>query len=166
MRTINLIVIHCTASRCTSTLTPAQLTAEHRRRGFRECGYHYYITRDGIVHPMRDLAHVGAHALGFNANSIGIAYEGGLDADGSPADTRTAEQRQSLRALIRQLLETFPRSFICGHRELSPDLNGNGIIEPQEFIKMCPCFDASAECADLMASDVMRGKLPQPTTRQ
>lgn len=30
---------------------------------------------------------------------------------------------------------------VCGHRDLSLDLNGNGEIEPEEWIKACPCFD-------------------------
>ena len=64
-RTINLIVIHCTASRCTSTLTPETLDAEHRRRGFNGCGYHFYITRDGQVHAMREINLTGAHAKGY-----------------------------------------------------------------------------------------------------
>ncbi|MDY5354364.1 MAG: N-acetylmuramoyl-L-alanine amidase, partial [Bacteroides pyogenes] len=28
-------------------------------------------------------------------------------------------------------------------RDLSPDLDGNGEIEPEEWIKACPCFDAA-----------------------
>lgn len=148
-RTINLIVIHCTASRCTSTLTPEALDAEHRRRGFNSCGYHFYITRGGQVHVMRDIALTGAHAKGYNSHSIGIAYEGGLDANGQPADTRTPEQKQVLIALLRQLRNTYPAARICGHRDLSPDLNGNGVIEPQEYIKMCPCFNAEKEYAAL-----------------
>lgn len=148
-RTINLIVIHCTASRCTSTLTPEALDAEHRRRGFNGCGYHFYITRGGQVHVMRDIALTGAHAKGYNSHSIGIAYEGGLDANAQPADTRTPEQKQTLIALLRQLRNTYPAARICGHRDLSPDLNGNGVIEPQEYIKMCPCFNAANEYAAL-----------------
>lgn len=163
MRPINLIVIHCSASHCTSTLTPDQLTAEHRARGFAECGYHYYIATNGTLHTMRDVGKVGAHALGFNANSIGIAYEGGLTDDGSANDTRTPEQCQTLRELLRTLMATYPRAFICGHRELSPDLNFNGTIEPCEFIKMCPCFDASIEYADLMADAIRSNGLPKRT---
>ena len=34
---------------------------------------------------------------------------------------------------------------MCGHRDLSPDLNGNGEIEPEEWIKQCPCFDVAKE---------------------
>ena len=71
-RNITLIVVHCTASKCTSNLTPEALDALHKRQGFTECGYHYYITKDGTIHHMRDITHVGAHAKGYNTPSIGI----------------------------------------------------------------------------------------------
>lgn len=156
IRSINLIVVHCTASRCDCRLTTDDLEREHRRRGFLGCGYHFYIIREGIIFQMRPLDRVGAHARGFNARSIGIAYEGGLLPDGTAADTRTADQRESLRFLIRQLLLLYPRSTVCGHRDLSPDLNGNGVIEPQEWIKQCPCFDAAQEYAPLCAEAFRR----------
>lgn len=156
IRSINLIVLHCTASRCNRPLTPAQLEAEHRRRGFAGCGYHFYITTDGRIHPMRPLDRIGAHARGFNARSIGIAYEGGLTPAGSAADTRTEAQRCALRFLIRQLLVLYPDATVCGHRDLSPDLNGNGIIEPREWIKQCPCFDATREYAPLSLEALRR----------
>ena len=84
---------------------------------------------------------IGAHAKGFNASSIGICYEGGLDCRGRPADTRTPEQRAALRLLVHQLEQRFPGCRVCGHRDLSPDLNGDGEIEPEEWIKACPCFE-------------------------
>jgi hypothetical protein len=34
-----------------------------------------------------------------------------------------------------------PTSKWCGHRHLSPDKSGNGIIEPFELIKAFPCLD-------------------------
>ena len=86
----------------------------------------------------------GAHVRGYNAHSLGICYEGGLDAHGHPADTRTDFQKHSLRVLVMLLLRDYPGSRLCGHRDLSPDLNGNGEIEPEEWIKECPCFDAAA----------------------
>lgn len=156
IRSINLIVVHCTASRCDRRLTPEDLDREHRQRGFQGCGYHFYITREGVIFPMRPLDHAGAHVRGFNARSIGIAYEGGLQPDGSAADTRTDDQRASLRFLIRQLLILYPRSTVCGHRDLSPDLDGNGVIEPREWIKQCPCFDAAREYAPLCAEAFRR----------
>ena len=88
---------------------------------------------------------VGAHAKGFNRESIGICYEGGLDCKGHPKDTRTEWQKHSMRVLILTLLKDYPGCRICGHRDLSPDLNGNGEIEPEEWIKACPCFNAEKD---------------------
>lgn len=145
MRKIDLIVIHCSATRADRTLTTFDLDTMHRRRGFNGTGYHFYIRKDGTVYPTRPLERIGAHAKGWNATSIGICYEGGLDREGRPADTRTPEQCLSLRLLVRQLRDSFPDCKVCGHRDLSPDLNRNGEIEPEEWIKACPCFEVKTE---------------------
>ena len=136
MRIINLIVVHCTATQGNRTLSPEALDLMH-----------------GTVHLTRPVERIGAHAKGFNASSIGICYEGGLDCRGRPADTRTPEQRATLRLLIHQLLEVFPSCRVCGHRDLSPDRNGNGEIEPEEWMKACPCFDAEQEFKEFAAED-------------
>jgi hypothetical protein len=34
---------------------------------------------------------------------------------------------------------------IKGHRDFSKDLNGNGKIDKNEWIKACPCFEVSDE---------------------
>ena len=147
MRRIDMIVIHCTATRADSPLSPAQLAQMHRKRGFRGCGYHYYIRRDGQICTMRPVELAGAHARGYNAHSIGIAYEGGLDSGGMPADTRTEKQKRSMRALVKVLLKDFPIRSIVGHRDLSPDLDGDGVVEPEEWTKQCPCFEVG-DCLD------------------
>lgn len=145
MRNINLIVIHCSATREDRSLTSADLDTMHRRRGFNGTGYHYYIRKDGSVILTRPIERIGAHVKGFNASSIGICYEGGLNCRGQPADTRTLEQRTSLRLLVRQLLQKFPSCRVCGHRDLSPDVNASGEIEPEEWVKACPCYEVSEE---------------------
>lgn len=53
MRKIDLIVIHCTATREDKSLSPAELDRMHRQRGFNGCGYHYYVRRDGEICSMR-----------------------------------------------------------------------------------------------------------------
>lgn len=86
------------------------------------------------------------YRIKYNAHSIGICYEGGLDAKGRAKDTRTPEQRSAMHLLVAQLLKRFKNNVrICGHRDLSPDLNGDGLIEPEEWVKECPCFEVRKE---------------------
>ena len=118
MRRIDLIVIHCTASRPNQHISMELLHQMHRARGWRCCGYHYYITRDGQLHIGRPEDEIGAHARHYNAHSIGICYEGGLDEKGNAADTRTPAQRRALIALLRSLKTDYPDAEIMGHCEL------------------------------------------------
>lgn len=104
-------------------------------------GYHYVVRLDGTVEKGREVEVAGAHCLGWNGRSIGICYIGGLDTNGNPADTRTNEQKKSMKGLVEELKLRYRIVTVMGHRDTSPDLNGNGIIEPGEFIKFCPCFD-------------------------
>ena len=74
-RKISLIVIHCSATRVTQDFTFEKLEACHLARGFRSIGYHYYITKDGVIYPGRPESEIGAHARHFNAHSIGRSEE-------------------------------------------------------------------------------------------
>ena len=117
-RKISLIVIHCSATRVTQDFTFEKLEACHLARGFRSIGYHYYITKDGVIYPCRPESEPGAHARHYNAHSIGICYEGGLDANGRPADTRTPAQKAAMRELLKSLCTDYPEAEILGHRDL------------------------------------------------
>ena len=145
MREINLIVVHCSATRADRAFTENDLEVCHRHRGFNGAGYHFYIRKNGDIKNTRPLEKPGAHALGYNAYSIGICYEGGLDVRYRPADTRTEWQKHSLRVLIRTLLMDYPGCRVCGHRDLSPDRNGDGRISPEEWVKECPCFEVTSK---------------------
>ena len=80
------------------------------------------------------------------ANSIGICYIGRLASDNrTPKDTRTTEQKVALLSIIKFLKGKFPDADVIGHRDTSPDTNSNGIIEPSEWLKACPSFDAKKE---------------------
>ena len=137
MREINLIVVHCSATRADRDFTENDLEVCHR--------HHFYIRKNGDIKNTRPLEKPGAHALGYNAHSIGICYEGGLDVRYRPADTRTEWQKHSLRVLIRTLLMDYPGCRVCGHRDLSPDRNGDGRISPEEWVKECPCFEVTSK---------------------
>ena len=139
------IIIHCSATKVTSDFTVEQIINMHKQRGFNTIGYHYYITKDGVIHKGRDESINGAHCLGYNSKSIGICYEGGLDAQGRAKDTRTTAQKESLISLIKQLKGKYKIDKVMGHRDTSPDKDGDGIVEPHEWIKQCPCFNAIDE---------------------
>lgn len=149
MNTIKYFVIHCSATRSNMTYTSLQLDRDHRARGFRSAGYHFYIRRNGDTEALRPTHEPGAHARGYNDCSIGICYEGGLDAMARPADTRTPAQKDALRRLLQELRVKFPRARVIGHRDLSFDRNQDGHISPDEWMKACPCFDAHEEYSRL-----------------
>lgn len=137
MRTITLIVIHCSAVRPGQQSSAKKINDWHRDRGFQNgIGYHYVVRRDGSIELGRPLEMIGAHVVGHNRHSIGICYEGGLNSFGKDADTRTPEQKATLRKLLEELHRKFPKALIVGHRDLNPG-------------KRCPCFDVLKEYRDL-----------------
>lgn len=139
-------------------MTVADIDRWHRARKWDGCGYHYVIYQDGSIHTGRPLEKNGAHVKDHNAHSIGICYIGGLDEHGHACDTRTEAQKQSLRSLITDLHQRFPKAIILGHRDLSPDFNGDGRITPNEYLKQCPCLDAMLEYKDLQPTGFWEGK--------
>lgn len=139
-QSVRFLILHCSATRCHRDYTVEQLLRDHKDRGFRTVGYHFYIRRDGSLTQHRRLLEAGAHCRPFNRCSIGICYEGGLDEQGHPTDTRTPEQTGQLTLLLRKLLKLFPDAKIRGHRDMP------GIIP-----KACPCFDAQMEFGYLEA---------------
>lgn len=145
MRDIKSIIIHCSATKENEEFTKEDLYKLHvKKNGWSEIGYHYYIPRDGEIHKCRDIKYAGAHVKGHNTSSVGICYEGGLDRDGTPKDTRTAEQKASLAMLIIELREEYGEVPVLGHRNFY-DKNGDGIIQQSEMMKSCPCFDPIVE---------------------
>ena len=138
-------VEYCSATRVDCDFTAKDVDTAHRYRGFSCWGYHYYIRKSGEIEPMRDEDTVGAHARGYNAISLGVCYEGGLDENGKAADTRTPRQKEALHRLVHELLQRYPEAKVVGHRDLSPDTNYNGIVDPWERIKECPCFEVIGE---------------------
>lgn len=148
-RRIDYIAVHCTATPEGQAKTVDQIRAEHKKQGWSDIGYHYVIDLQGRVHLGRDVDLSGAHVSGYNANSIGVVYVGGLENNPRKAykdlkakDTRTDAQKASLMSLLMDLRKLYPYAKIQGHRDFSPDKNHNGTIEPWEWIKDCPSFDA------------------------
>lgn len=130
-RKINKIIVHCTATKEGIDYTVNDVRKWHLGRGYSDIGYHYLIYRDGSVHNGRDVDLIGAHCNGYNSNSIGVCYVGGLDKKGDPKDTRTEAQKESLLRLLTELRSLYPDAKIHSHKDFAN--------------KACPSFDATKE---------------------
>lgn len=136
---VKWIVIHYSATPIEHDVPLNVIDAMHRKRGYREFGYHIYIRKNGLVEHGRDLTRpgrfeTGAHSFGENGASVGICFEGGVvlaDLD-KGFDTRTPAQIDTMIAEIDRLKARFPRAEVRGHR----DMPGAAT--------QCPGFDAGA----------------------
>lgn len=172
MRPISIAVIHCSATPNGDSLfgvspgtpgirTPVEtIDAWHRARGFRRgygdrvrmnpnlesIGYHYVIYTNGVVATGRSPLEIGAHAKGHNVESLGICMIG--------TDRYSRAQWETLAEVCRMLPKFFPDIRILGHRDLSPDADGDGTVEPAEWLKTCPGFDVGAWLAGGMVPPV------------
>lgn len=149
---IDAVVLHCSATREGQDVRMSDIDKWHKERGFACCGYHYVIDLDGKVEVGRPLSMDGAHCntkglsgKPYNKHSVGICYVGGLDKNGNAKDTRTEAQKKAMRELIDSLMDKYPIIEVIGHRDASPDQNGDGQITKNEWIKECPCFDVKSE---------------------
>jgi N-acetyl-anhydromuramyl-L-alanine amidase AmpD len=136
VRQITAIVVHCAATPDGKDVSIEDIDRMHRERGFKRVGYHFVIEVDGAVMTGRELESVGAHVEGSNTYSIGVCLIG--------TARFTAPQWDSLAALVRKLEARFPGLAVHGHRDYSPDLNGDGVLDPWEWFKLCPGFDVTA----------------------
>lgn len=153
------IVIHYSATAIENDTTIQDIDRMHRKRGFRETGYHFFLRKSGLVETGRDLSQpgrfeVGAHSLGENDASVGICFEGGVTraAPNVGFDSRTPAQTAAMIKLIYDLKERFPNARVTGHR----DMPGAAT--------QCPGFDAGAWWASVEARPDPVPATPTKTT--
>lgn len=103
---------------------------------FLHLGYHFVLDVPGLLESGRHVDEQGAHVLHHNRNTLGFCMTG--------TDRFSLSQWVELRRKVSSLLLEYPRAVVKGHRDYSPDLNGDGTIEPNEWIKICPGFDVTA----------------------
>ena len=129
MRKIDNIVIHCSDS---SFGDVRLIDKWHKQRGWKSCGYSYVILNgkrcnsiqydrydDGLLENGRELNNdvfmqfdeIGAHAYGFNQNSIGVCLIG--------KDKFTVKQFETLINLIQYWKSMIPGIKVFGHYDLN-----------------------------------------------
>jgi hypothetical protein len=143
---IKTLIIHCSATPNGKQFTAKDIDGWHKTRGFnrqtdlpmtlKHIGYHYVVRVDGVVEFGRWHDEVGAHTKGHNKNSIAICMVG--------TDKYTRKQWAALAELVGTLEKDLPIDVVAGHRDFSPDKNGNGKIEQNEWVKICPGFNVAA----------------------
>ena len=131
MRDINKLIVHCSATREGQHISIDTIKDWHvNGRGWKDVGYHYVIYLDGRIKKGREDSVQGAHTKGHNKNSLGICYIGGVEEDGKhPKDTRTCEQKESLKNLLMTL------------KAMHSDIIVQGLS--RRWHKACPSFDAT-----------------------
>lgn len=148
------IVVHCSATRADPNIDVETIRKWHKDKGWSDVGYAFVIKTNGDIQLGRGIDEIGAHVQGYNSRSIGICLVGGLDANGKPSITFSHNQLLSLRLLIDGLLVRYPNADVLGHRDFSPDKDGDGKIERHEWFKACPCFDVNQwYCFDRLVED-------------
>jgi N-acetylmuramoyl-L-alanine amidase len=127
MRKLTRIILHCTATPDGRHVDVDTIRSWHRKRGWSDIGYHYVIYLDGSVHAGRDVAKIGAHVAGHNADTIGVVYVGGTDAGGKAKDTMNDAQQTAFVNLVKHLRDQFGPLTLHGHNEYAA--------------KACPSFN-------------------------
>lgn len=129
-KSTEFIVVHCSATRPSMNIGVKEITQWHKAKGWKTIGYHYVITRDGVLQTGRRENEIGAHVEGHNANSIGVCLVGGVHEDSLAAENNfTDAQFKALKTLLGFLRVKYPTAVIQGHRDFA------GVN------KSCPCFD-------------------------
>lgn len=136
MRPVEYIVIHCTGASASQT-TQNILDFWKNVKKWRAVGYHKLISADGKVEELAKPEQITNGVAGKNRKAYHICYKGGQGGK----DTRTEAQKLALLEEVKKAKKLFPNAKIVGHRDLSPDLNGDGIINPHEWTKECPSFE-------------------------
>ena len=112
----NMIVIHHVGG-VDRDYDATEIHGWHLEQGWAGIGYHFVIRKDGTIERGRPEWAIGAHAYGFNSESIGVNLAGNFD-EGEP----TKEQLNSLVELLQYLCGEYNiepnKDNLVGHRDL------------------------------------------------
>ena len=131
------LVVHCSAGH-PDAKAEAVVRFHMEVRGWRSCGYHAVIERDGTVvqtlHPDAIGAHIGDVKRVGNGRAYGVCLGGGVELPSmKPVNNYTLEQMNSLGEHLLTMKDRYPGAVVTGHRDLIRRFGASP--------KACPCFD-------------------------
>jgi hypothetical protein len=136
------IYLHCTGTTQDATVEAIQRYWRDVLEWKTPIGYHYIVPPDGKTQVLANLDVIVNGIYGYNRKGVHLSYIGGRGG----VDDRTPQQKSEMERIVKNLLKPMylgPNMVIRGHRDMSPDRDGNGIITPDEFLKQCPSFSVS-----------------------
>ena len=87
----------------------------HLANGWAGIGYHFFITKEGLVYEGRPLNTIGAQIAGHNARGIGICVEGNYEVEQQIPEA----QYKALLEVLDYLKEKYPDAELVGHRDIA-----------------------------------------------
>jgi hypothetical protein len=147
-REIKYLTEHCTAG--WQDESNEDLLAGFKALGWKNPGYHVTVDPDGTAWLLQHPDLLANGVANYNANNLHMSYKGGIARNGKKGsknpliavDNRTPQQKATLLLIMKHWRSQYPKAKIMGHRDFSPDKNKDGVITPNEWIKVCPCHDA------------------------
>ena len=112
----NYLVVHHIGG-TNRDVDPEEIHSWHLANGWSGCGYHFLIQKDGTVWECRPRQYTGAHAEGFNSESIGINVAG--DFVNFEPEKAQIDSLVELLAILCSAYDLEPTGdTIIGHRDL------------------------------------------------
>jgi len=130
LRDIKYIVLHCTASSQSATIS-AILRYWKDDRGWKNPGYHFIIEANGNVVQLQPIEKPSNGVRGYNQSSIHVSYIGGKDG----IDDRTNKQKIAMAAIVKVLHAVHPTAKILGHRDFPNVAKACPSFEVKQFLK-------------------------------
>ena len=138
MRKIDRIVIHCTATKPGHDVDISDVREWHvKGNGWTDVGYHYVIKLDGTIQNGRPVRKMGAGVKGHNRDTIHVAYVGGCDNTGQPANTMNTAQMGAIYEICTALGRVFGALELIGHNDLTDE-------------KACPSYNVRETMGELV----------------
>jgi N-acetylmuramoyl-L-alanine amidase len=136
MRTIQWLVLHCTATPQNTTVASI-LNYWRTVQKWKNPGYHIVIEANGKSYRLPDDSIPSNAVKNFNSHALHVSHVGGVDAHNRGLETRTPQQKAELLRILQRWKKQYPNARIQGHRDFS------------NVHKECPSFNAKAEYATL-----------------
>lgn len=118
-RPIKYFIVHCAFTKPSMDIGAKDIDRWHKKKGWKGIGYNIFYRRNGESEIGRSLEISGAHTLGFNNNSIGVCYAGGMSESGKVEDNITTEQMAAILDDFREAQKIHPGIQIGGHNQFN-----------------------------------------------